>query len=162
MANLSTKEIDEFIEVLKIFPGHRIKVLGLIDRISQVFKVLPNTSRNNLKTLGYSTAPINQKRFHSTGQNRLKVNNMKQMANIYGINRNIKQDKKPKSVEPIKSKNRILKNFLNNQGFGFNYYLKDKNDMTEDEYNQIVNRGISGQSENSQKSKKKFLNFFFS
>ena len=87
---------------------------------------------------------------------------MKQMANIYGINRNIKQDKKPKSVEPIKSKNRILKNFLNNQGFGFNYYLKDKNDMTEDEYNQIVNRGISGQSENSQKSKKKFLNFFFS
>ena len=85
-----------------------------------------------------------------TGQTRIKLTNMKQLATIYGINKNLRHDnKKPKSVEPIKSKNRIIKNFLNNEGFGFNYYLKDKNEMTENEYNQIVNRGISGHTESS-------------
>ena len=159
LANLSVKEIDEFIERLRIFPGHRIKIFGLIDRISTLFKInnnnhihnnLQNYTRSNFRSTGYNTAPPGQKRFHSTGQTRLKITNVKQLATIYGINRSTKQDnKKPKSVEPIKSKNRIIKNFLNNEGFGFNYYLKDKNEMTEDEYNQIVNRGISGQTSSS-------------
>jgi len=150
LANLSIKEIDEFIERLRIFPGHRIKILGLFERISILFKTnLQNSTRTNFRSTGYNSTSTNPKRFHSTGQTRLKVTNMKQLANIYGINRNIRDNKKPKSVEPIKSKNRILNNFLNNEGFGFNYYLKDKNEMTEDEYNSIVNRGISGQSENS-------------
>jgi len=136
---------------LRIFPGHRIKVFGLIDRITILYKVNPshNTTKNNLKSTAYGSNSTNPKRFHSTGQTRLKVTNMKQLANIYGINKNIKENKKPKSVEPIKSKNRIINNFLNNEGFGFNYYLKEKNEMTEDEYNNIVNRGISGQTENS-------------
>lgn len=160
LANLSIKEIDEFIERLRIFPGHRIKILGLIDRISSLFKINnQNTTRNNFRSTGYATTnATNPKRFHSTGQNRLKVTNMKQLASIYGINKNIKYNKKPKSVEPIKSKQRILNNFLNNEGFSFNYYLKDKNDMTEEEYNTIVKRGISGQTENSDnKGKKNFL-----
>jgi len=151
LANLSIKDIDELIERLRIFPGHRIKIFGLIDRISSLFKLnSQNSTRNNFRNTGYATYSTNNpKRFHSTGQNRLKVINMKQLASIYGINKNIKCNKKPKSVEPIKSKHRILNNFLNNEGFTFNYYLKDKNDMTEDEYNSIVNRGISGQAENS-------------
>jgi len=149
LANFKMREIDEFIETLKIFPGHRIKILGLFERISTLFKNnSQNSTRNNFRSTAQNTV-INPKRFYSTGQTRLKVTNMKQLASIYGINKNIRDKKKPKSVEPIKSKNRILNNFLNNEGFGFNYYLKDKNDMTEDEYNSIVNRGISNQSENS-------------
>lgn len=160
LANLTIKDIDEFIERLRIFPGHRIKILGLIDRISSLFKInSQNSTRNNFRNSGYiNTTANNPKRFHSTGQTRLKVTNMKQLASIYGINKNMKYNKKPKSVEPIKSKNRILNNFLNNEGFTFNYYLKDKNDLTEDEYNSIVNRGISNQSDNSEK--KRIFNFY--
>ncbi len=152
LANLSLKEVDEFIEMLRIFPGHRIKILSLIDRIAIIYRGSKTTTatRNNFRSFGYTTSGnINQKRFHSTGQTRLKVTNLKQLATVYGINKNLKHEKKPKSVEPIKSKNRIIKNFLNNEGFGFNYYLKDKNDMSDEEYNQIVHRGISGQTENS-------------
>ncbi len=158
LANLSIKDIDEFIERLRIFPGHRIKILGLFERISSLFKVNnQNSTRNNFRSTGHLNSNANNpKRFHSTGQNRLKVTNMKQLASVYGINKNISHNKKPKSVEPIKSKHRILNNFLNNEGFSFNYYLKDKNDMTEDEYNSIVNRGISGQTENSG-NKRKYL-----
>ena len=51
LANLSIKDVDEFIERLRIFPGHRIKVLGLIDRISSLFKVnSQNSIRNNFRS----------------------------------------------------------------------------------------------------------------
>ena len=147
------RETDDFIETLRIFPGHRIKVIALIERISIAFKVEnPNMTRGYSKnnTLN-STKNIVKKRFHSTGQTRLKVTNPKQLAMVYGMNKNVVNvHKKPKSVEPVKSKNRIIKNFLNNEGFGFNYYLKDnKQEMTDTEYINVVNREISGKTETS-------------
>lgn len=139
--------------MLRIFPGHRIKVLALIDKISIAFRAnnnhtYYNTTRNFRNNNLGNTAIMSQKRFHSTGQKRLKVTTMKQLATIYGINKTIK---KPKSVGVINSKNRIIKNFLTNEGFGFNYYLRDKEkaEMTDEEYNSVVNRGVSGQTESS-------------
>ncbi len=176
MANLSLKEIDYFIETLRIFPGHRVKVYALIEKISNAFK--PDSTNNNTKNSNNNTnnftnfnnlyntykknasnAYINtiagKKRFHSTGQNRLRINNPKKLRGIYSINKNIGGIggiyKKPKSVEPVNSKNRIIKNFLNNEGFGFNYFLKDKQDMTEEEYIDIVNKELSGKTESSDK-----------
>lgn len=165
------REIDEFIESLRIFPGHRVKVFALIEKISIAFKLEnPNSTRNNNRNNNLnSTKNVGKKRFHSTGTNRLKTNNPKQLAMIYGMNnsKNVGTYKKPKSVEPVKSKNRIIKNFLNNEGFGFNYYLKDKQEMTEQEYVNVVNREISGKTDNSENNNKgrddifEFFSIFF-
>ena len=150
------REIDDFIETLRIFPGHRVKVFALIEKISVAFKQSnPNSTRNNNNTrhINYNNNPTAKKRFHSTGHNRLKINNPKQLAMIYGMNTKNVTYKKPKSVEPVKSKNRIIKSFLNNEGFGFNYYLKDKQEMTEAEYVNVVNREISGKTETTSDNK---------
>ncbi len=154
---MSMREIDDFIETLRIFPGHRVKVFALIEKISIAYKNdIKNNTRNFHNTNLNTTKNTGKKRFHSTGTNRLKINNPKKLAMIYGINKNIGSNfKKPKSVEPVKSKNRIIKNFLNNEGFGFNYFLKDKQEMTDLEYVNVVNRDISGKTEISNKNNTK-------
>jgi hypothetical protein len=154
---MSMREIDDFIETLRIFPGHRVKVFALIEKISVAFKNdIKNSTRNYNSNNLNSTKNACKKRFHSTGTNRLKINNPKKLAMIYGINKNIGGVfKKPKSVEPVKSKNRIIKNFLNNEGFGFNYFLKDKQEMTDNEYVNVVNRDISGKTEISDNNNNK-------
>ena len=174
---MSIKEIDEFVETLRIFPGHRVRVFALIEKITISFKQdvpnnntrnINNNNCNNFTTFNnlYNTYTKNvnnahantyagQKRFHSTGQNRLRINNPKKLQAVYGMNKNIGVNsgiyKKPKSVEPVKSKNRIIKNFLNNEGFGFNYFLKEKQEMTDEEYMNIINKEISGKTELSDK-----------
>jgi len=163
MANLSMREIDDFIESLRIFPGHRVKVFALIEKISIAFKPdIRNNTRNNNNLNSTKNAIAGKKRFHSTGQNRLKINDPKKLAMIYGMNKNVGNTyKKPKSVEPMKSKNRIIKNFLNNEGFGFNYYLKDKQEMTDAEYVNVVNREISGKTETSDNNNKGINKIFY-
>jgi hypothetical protein len=108
---ITQKDLDEFLMFLKVFPGHRIKVVAFLENLKRIFN--NGSAKSTMKK-------TTTKRFHSVNSNRIAKKNL-MSAEPPKI--------KPKSVENLRTNNRIIKSFAKGSGFGFNYYL-DNNDET--------------------------------
>jgi hypothetical protein len=133
VASLSTKDLEEFVMQLKVFPGHKVKVFALIDQIRRVSSREMRTGSNR-KSPSKSASNFQKKRFHSVNTNRAVTGGKEKMSST-GTLIKVRQVK-PKSVG-VRSNNRIIKSFIEGDGFGFNYFLANKDNEDKENLNNL-------------------------
>ena len=154
--------------MVKAFPGHKIKIISFIEYVKKV--CLSNTQTIQNKNMANNHNNNNKSSFYHVTGNLKKTSQSAATKRFASVS---KIPKKPKSVETLRTKNKIIKSFAksneNNYGFGFDYYLSENesNNKAENKILSEVEESVGKSYKNEQINNineqiDKMLNFYIS